>query len=53
VFARGVDLNIALRGTFEYCSNLPHDIWMILIFILEETHRAYNYFRSEKCFART
>jgi hypothetical protein len=34
--SRGVDLNIALRGTFEYCSNVPHVISMILIFILEK-----------------
>jgi hypothetical protein len=53
VFARGVDLNIALRGTFEYCSNVPHVSSMILILILEETRGAYKYFRTEKCFART
>jgi hypothetical protein len=35
VFARGVDFNIALGDTFET---------MILIFIFEETHGAYNYF---------
>jgi hypothetical protein len=50
MFARGVDLNIALRGTFEYCSNVPRDISMILIFILEETRGAYNYFKKEKMF---
>ena len=42
MFARGVDLNIALGGTFET---------MILIFIAKETHGAYNYFRTKKLFA--
>jgi len=51
VFARGVDLNITIRGTFEQCSNVPLNISMILIFILEETHGSYNYFRTKKCFA--
>ena len=31
MFTRGVDLNIALWGTFEYCSNVPHNTSMILI----------------------
>ena len=31
MFTRGVDLNIARRGTFEYCSNVPHNTSMILI----------------------
>jgi hypothetical protein len=37
VFARGVDLNIALGGTFE----------TMIIFIFEETHGAYKYFRTK------
>jgi hypothetical protein len=55
VFACGVDLNIALRDTFEQCSHLPLNILMILIFILEETHGAYKYFRTEmvrRCFKK-
>jgi hypothetical protein len=51
VFARWVDLNIVLKGTFEQCSNLPFNIFMILIFILEETHGAYNHFRTRKWIA--
>jgi len=35
MFAREIDLNIALRGKFEYCSNMPHDKSMIFIFILK------------------
>ena len=47
MFASGVHLNIALRGTFEQCSYVPLNIFMILIFILEETHGACNFFRTE------
>ena len=36
VFARGLDLNIALEGAFEQCSNVSLNISMILIFILED-----------------
>jgi len=32
--------------------NVPYNISMILIFILEETHEAFNYFRTEKWLAR-
>lgn len=42
MFVHGVDLNIALGGTFET---------MILIFIVKETHGAYNYFWTKKLFA--
>jgi hypothetical protein len=47
MFARGEDLNIVLGGTHAECSHVPHNIAMILIFILEETHEAYNYFGTE------
>jgi hypothetical protein len=30
---------------------MSHNISMIIILILEETHGAYNYFRTDKCFA--
>ena len=50
---------VCTRGRFEHstgvtserCSDLPHSISLILIFALEETHGAYNYFGREKCFA--
>ena len=37
MFARGVDLNVALKGTFEQCLCVPLYISMILTFILHET----------------
>ena len=37
MFARGVDLNIALKGTFEQCLCVTLHISMMLIFILQET----------------
>ena len=37
VFARGVYLNIALKGTFEKCVCVPFYVYVILVFILEET----------------
>jgi len=43
-------MSIALGGTFEQCSNVPHNMSMNLIFILEETQGAYNYFRIKKWF---
>jgi len=51
MFARGVDFSIALGGTFEQRSNVPHNMSMNLIFISKETHGAYNYFRTKKWFA--
>ena len=54
-----VMFRVCTRGRFEHCtgvtsercSDLPHSISLILIFVLEETHGAYNYFGTEKCFA--
>jgi len=44
-------MNIALRGTFEQCSNVPLNRSMILIIMLEETHGTCNYFTTKKSFA--
>ena len=48
MFARGVDLNIALKGTIEHCLYVSLNISMILIIMLEETNGFYNYFRKKK-----
>ena len=44
-------MNIAPGGSFEQCSNVPLNIFTILIFVLEESHVAYYYFRTKKWFA--
>jgi len=51
MFVRGEDLDTVLRDTFEQCLNVPLNISMILIFTLEETRGAFNYFKTKKWFA--